>query len=46
MISYHVANVGSKSVITRTIYRTQVRSLKNKFAILIRKPVTEKKKKK
>lgn len=36
--TYHFANVGSKSVMTRTMYNTHVRSLKNRFAIRIRRP--------
>lgn len=34
-----MANVGSRSAITRKIYRKHVRSLKNKLAIRIRRPV-------
>lgn len=37
-ITYQVANVGSRSAITRNMYRKQVNSLKNKFAIRIRRP--------
>jgi len=37
-MTYHFANVGSKSVITLTIYKMHVNNLKNKFAIRIRKP--------
>lgn len=36
--TYQVAKVGCESITTRTIYRTQVSNLKNKLAILIRKP--------
>lgn len=36
--TYQVANVGSKSVTTRIIYKTHVSNLKNKFAIRIRRP--------
>lgn len=39
LYTYHVANVGSRSVITRNMYRKQVSSLKNKLTIRIRKPV-------
>ena len=38
-ITYQVANVGSKSVTTLTIYRTQVNNLKKRLAIRMRKPV-------
>lgn len=37
-----MANVGSRSAITRKIYRKHVRSLKNRFAIRIRRPVIDK----
>lgn len=39
VVTYHVANVGSRSVITRNIYRKQVSNLKNKLTIRIRRPV-------
>lgn len=42
-VTYHFANVGSKSVMTRTMYNTHVRSLKNRFAIRIRRPNRKKK---
>lgn len=35
--------MGSPSAQTRHIYNTQVKSLKNKFAILMRKPKTKEK---
>lgn len=34
----HVAYVGSRSAITRNMYRKHVRSLKNRFAIRMRRP--------
>lgn len=37
-----MANVGSRSAITRKIYRKHVRSLKNRLAIRIRRPVMHK----
>lgn len=40
-VAYHFANVGSRSVMTRTMYNTHVRSLKNRFAIRIRRPEEE-----
>lgn len=43
--TYQVANVGSRSAITLTIYSTQVNNLKNKFAILIRRPGNRRKEK-
>lgn len=40
--TYQEAVIGSPSAQTRHIYKTQANSLKNKFAILMRKPETNK----
>lgn len=37
--TYQVAKVGSRSVITRNIYRKQVSNLKNRLTIRMRRPV-------